>query len=138
MTLIYKHFALECHIYNSDTNLMDVLYGTHKNFTWNLILQFYGQQQNCKIKIHKLYGYLPYYCHDIKHKTDLFKIKICQLLIQRQTVKFHYHKIFVQYGTITITYDKVSVVTCVHIDKTDGQTVILVHLLMEIISYLVL
>ena len=36
-----------------------------------------------------------------------------------------------QYGIITITNGKVSVVICVHMDKTDGQTVILVHLLIN-------
>ena len=44
----------------------------HENFTWNLILQFYGQWQSRKIKIRKLDANLVYiYHYKIDNETGI-------------------------------------------------------------------
>ena len=48
----------------------------HENFTWNLILQFYGWWQNRKIKIRKLYTNLVYIITRLRKKLGFCKIKI--------------------------------------------------------------
>ena len=48
----------------------------HENFTWNLILRFYGWWQNCKIKIRKLYANLVYTITRSRKKLGFHKIKI--------------------------------------------------------------
>ena len=48
----------------------------HENFTWNLILRFYGWWQNRKIKIHKLYANLVYIITRSRKKLGFRKIKI--------------------------------------------------------------
>ena len=103
--IIHQHFVrwqVQLHIYKA---VMIMLYTVrHENFTQNLYIWFYGQWQNRKIKICKLHGNLPHYCHEIEHETGLCKIKIHQLLmytIWRQTVnitvKFSCHTVLCTY-----------------------------------------
>ena len=84
--------------------LLDTLW--HENFTWNLILRFYGWWQNRKIKIRKLYANLVYIItrsrkKDRERNWASVKLKSQQHFvqtIQRRTVKFNYRKVFVLYG----------------------------------------
>ena len=48
----------------------------NENFTWNLILRFYGWWQNHKIKIRKLYANLVYIITRSRKKLGFRKIKI--------------------------------------------------------------
>ena len=48
----------------------------HENFTWNLILWFYDQWQNRKIKIRKLDANLVYITTRLRMKLGFRKIRI--------------------------------------------------------------
>ena len=48
----------------------------NENFTWNLILRFYGWWQNRKFKIRKLYANLMYIITRSRKKLGFRKIKI--------------------------------------------------------------
>ena len=73
-----SHFPLPLPDFCEDSyaSYVNVKYRMTQNFTWNLILHFYDQWQNCKMAIRKLHGNLLYYCHDIEHETGFRKIKI--------------------------------------------------------------
>ena len=80
----------------------------HEEFTWNLILWFYSQWQHHIIKIHKLDGNLLNIAAVIlSTKLDFCKIKIFKLfiqMIQRETIKFNYHKFFMLYNMLNSFY----------------------------------
>ena len=51
---MHTHKHIHTHTHTCMHACMPTYTVWHKNFTWNLILWFYDQWQNCKIKIHKL------------------------------------------------------------------------------------
>ena len=75
----------------------------HENFTWNLILRFYGSGKTIKLKSVNQMQIQYISLQDREQNWGSVKLKSQQLFIQtieRRTVKFNYRKVFIPYGII--------------------------------------